>query len=335
VANTDNEAIAYLKSTSQGTATIKAAISTFSITKTVVCTYSNLLSFANAASENLVADNYSLLNITAHINPATDADKRVIVFTTDFGVFANNSSTISIAADSNGNATTYLKSNTIGTATVTITNQNQSATKNVVFTAPDANNIFTFGVISDNIPADGVSLITLPVMVNTNIPVANRSVTFTTDLGTFTTGTAAIPADPAGNVTAYLKSSVAGPAHIAATCNSITRYITVNFVPAIPDFLLLSANSTLTHGSANNMTIAIAARRNTGTPTPAFAFVYNAVDEDGNTIGSFTNGTLSNQTGDATVVYSAGNTTYQGNITITVALEDYPNISQSINVLIN
>ncbi len=338
VAGTDNMATAYLKSTSQGTATIKAAVSTFSITKTVLCTYSNVLSFVNAANEDLAADNYSLLNITGHINPATDADKRIIVFTTDLGTFVNNSNTISIAADPNGNASTYLKGNTVGTATVKIANQNQSVTKNVVFTAPDANTIFTLGTITDNIPADGVSQMVLPAHVNTNIPVANRTVTFTTDSGSFTNGTATavIAADPSGDLTAYLKSSSVGPAHISATSNSVTRYHTVNFVPAIPDFLLLTANSTLTHGSANSMTISIKAKRNTGTPTSGFAFTYGVIDQDGNSIGTFTNGTLSDQAGDATVVYTAGNAAEAGDvITITIALADHPNISKSINVLIN
>ncbi|MDB5137102.1 MAG: hypothetical protein JWP37_3705 [Mucilaginibacter sp.] len=72
VAGTDNKATAYLKSVAQGTATIKATVSTFSITKTVLCTFSNVLFFANAATETLTADNYSLLKITGHINPGTD-----------------------------------------------------------------------------------------------------------------------------------------------------------------------------------------------------------------------------------------------------------------------
>ncbi|MCC9070755.1 hypothetical protein LNQ49_03955 [Flavobacterium sp. F-65] len=335
VADANNTATAYLKSAAQGTATIKANVSTFNITKTIICTYSNTLTFTNAANENLIADNYSALNITGHINPATESDKRLIVFTTDLGTFTNNTNTISIAADSNGNASTYLKGNIVGGATVKIANQNQSVTKNVIFTSPDANTIFTFGIVNHNIPVDGVSFIKIPIQVNTNLPVGNRSVAFTTDFGSFTTGNATIPADPSGNLAAYLKSSVAGSAHIAATCNSITRYLTVNFVPAIPDFILLSANGTLENGSNHNLSILISAKRNIGIPTPGFGFVYSAIDSNGSSIGSFTNGSLSNQTGEAAVVYTAGNTSYTGNVTIIVALKDHPHISTSVNVLIN
>ncbi|MDB5137103.1 MAG: hypothetical protein JWP37_3706, partial [Mucilaginibacter sp.] len=127
------------------------------------------------------------------------------------------------------------------------------------------NNIFTFGTIIDNIPADGVSLITIPAQVNTSLPAASQSVTFTTDAGSFTNGSAAIPADPSGNLKAYLKSSVVGPAHVSATCSSITRTVTVNFVSAVPDYLLLTGNGTVTNGSANTLTISIAAKRNIGT----------------------------------------------------------------------
>jgi hypothetical protein len=335
VADVNNTATAYLKSSAQGTATIKAAVSTFSITTSISCIYSNLLSFTNTASENLSADNYSLLNITAHINPSTDSDKRLVVFTTDLGTFTNNTNTISIAADAEGNAITYLKGSTVGTASVKIANQNQSASKNVVFTAPDADKIFTFGIINDNIPADGVSFIIVPVQVNTNVPAANRSVNFTTDLGAFTTGTTAIPADPSGRLAAYLKSSVTGSAHIAAASNSITRYLTVNFIPAVPDFLLLAANGTLENGSNHNLTILISSKRSIGIPTPGFGFVYRAADSSGNSIGTFTNGNLTNQTGEASVVYTAGNTSYTGNVTITVSLKDHPEIAANVNLLIN
>lgn len=300
--------------------------------------WSGVITFANPNAQTLAADGYDTLMLIAHINPNSDPDKRTITFTTDYGTFTNGQTTIVIIADKNGNATTAIKGTIVATATIKATIQTiYTTTKTIYFVAADPSMIFKVNPIVDSLPSDGVSTIAIGAVVNKALLITPQNMVFTTDGGTFGNGTATITlsADSNGNVTAYLKSSTFGTKHVSLANNNVTQVIAVNFIKALPDTILLSALSVLGSGYANSLAIGISLKRNVGSVSPNFFFVYNATDNSGNQVGAFFNGTASDQNGNASVAFTMGNSTYKGIVTITVALQQNQAIKAMIYVLIN
>lgn len=333
----EGKAAVYLKSVITGTASVKATNLSFSAVKTVTLTSSGAVAFEIPGAENLPADGFSLLKITAHTDPNVEPAKRFITIKTDLGTFSNNDKTISLPIDVTGNVTTYIKGNMTGTATLVATGPSTlTANKNVFFVQPAADDIFKIDAFTDNIPSDGVSTMAIPVSMNKSLAAVDKKITFTSTAGSFQVPSpVVIGADSDGKLTGFLKASTPGPVYLTLSAMGITRNLTVNFTKAGPDFLLLSGNASLAHGITNATTLTINLRRNTGTPNADFLFDYKAVDASNNVIGIFSNGTSSNTAGTATVSYTAGETDYRGLVTITVSLKSNPAIKAVHQLVIN
>ena len=335
VADKDGNASTFLKSGATGRTIVKASTQSIVASKTVLFTPFSGISFDDATPASLAADNVSLLKITAQINPNNDADKRTVVFTTDLGTFSNNAQSVSLIADANGKAVTYLKGTAAGTAMIKIVNQTYSANRVVNFTVANPDNIFKTATIIDNVAADGFSTILITASINKNFA-APQTMVFTTDVGTFSNGqkTINITADPEGNINAYLKSDAATAAHVSLSFGGINRNYTLNFVRAIPDYMLLTSANSLIAGIGNFVPITASLKRNIGKPGADFTFEYSATDANGNPLGLFTNGKSSDASGEATVNYSAGNTTYKGPVKITISLKQQPLVKASVDIVI-
>jgi len=333
----EGKATAYLKAGTTGTASVKATNLSFSAVKTVTLTSSGAVTFEIPGVENLSADGFSLLKITVRTDPNVEPAKRFITIKTDLGTFSNNDKTISLPIDAAGNATTYLKGSVSGTAILVATGPSAlTANKSVFFVQPAADDIFKIDAFTDNIPADGVSTIAIPVSMNKSLAAGDKKITFTSTAGSFQVPSPVmISADSDGKLTGFLKSSVPGPVYLTLSAVGITRNLTVNFAKANPDFLLLSGNASLAHGITNTTSLTINLKRNTGTPSADFLFDYRAVDASGNVIGIFSNGTSSNTAGVATVSYTVGETDYRGVVTITVSLKSNSAIKAVHQLVIN
>jgi hypothetical protein len=71
-------------------------------------------------SNNIPADNYTYVKIIAHIDSSLlNTANRNVTFNTNLGVFGGSGTSYSTAFGDSGNAICYLKSNTIGIATIT------------------------------------------------------------------------------------------------------------------------------------------------------------------------------------------------------------------------
>ena len=299
--------------------------------------WSGVITFTNPNPQTLAADGYDTINLTAHIQSDSDPDKRAITFTTDNGTFTNGLATITVTADNSGNATTAIKGTVVATATVKATVQTTFvAFKTVNFVAPDPTTIFKINPITGGVPADGVTTVTIGAVVNKALLFTSQSVIFTADGGTFGNGTATITqvVDPSGNAIAYLKSTTFGTYHVSLSNNGVIQTVPVSFVKAVPDFMLLSASTSLASGYANTLAISIALKRNIGTPSPNFLLNYNAVDVNGIGTGIFSSGTASDANGNATVNFTMGNSTYKGPVTITISLQQDPPVESTIIVQI-
>jgi hypothetical protein len=172
----------------------------------------DVIKFAKPEAETMAADDYNTIKLTVIVPPYSDA-LTPVVFTTDLGTFqSSNTTTVTVNADGNGEAIAYLKSGTLGAATITATvGTKYSAVKTVNFTLPDADNVFTVPTFNASAQADGKSTIEITALVNKNLPGA-RSVVFTADnSATFSTGTstggiatATVTADATGKATGYM-----------------------------------------------------------------------------------------------------------------------------------
>jgi len=299
--------------------------------------WSRVITFTNSNPQTLAADGYDTINLTAHIQGDSDPDKRVITFTTDNGTFTNGLTTISVNADNSGNASTAIKGTVVSTATVKATVQTTFvASKIINFTAPDPPTAFKLNPITDGTSADGVTTVTIGAVVNKALLFTAQNVIFTTDGGTFGNGNASITqtADSSGNVTAYLKSSTFGTYHVSLSNNGVIQTVPVSFVKAVPDFIVLSAATSLASGYANTLAIAIALKRNIGATSPNFLMDYKAVDVNGLGTGIFSSGTASDASGNAAVNFTMGNSSYKGPVTITISLQQNPSIKSAIIVQI-
>ncbi|WP_442587442.1 hypothetical protein ACSBL2_15465 [Pedobacter sp. AW31-3R] len=332
----EGKAEAYLKASATGTANVKAVNLDATAIKMVTLTSSGAINFENAAIENLVADGFSLLKISAHIDPNVDPSKRFISFKTDMGTFSNNEKVVSLPIDVAGNAFTHLKGIAVGTATIVATGSSaMTANKTVIFTQPAADDIFKIDSFTDNIASDGISTIAIPVSMNKNLAIADKKVTFTSTGGSFQIpNPVTISADSDGKLTGYLKHNTPGPVYVSVTAGSITRNLTVNFAKANPDFMLLTGNASLSHGLNNTLVLSIDLKRSVGNPNADFLFNYEAIDASGNVIGVFSNGSASNASGAATVSFTAGETNYRGIVLITVSLKSNPAIKATHQVVI-
>lgn len=93
--------------------------------------------------------------------------------------------------------------------------------------------------------ADSVSSCTITVKIDSRASAANRSIKFFTSLGTFANGDTVqtITASSEGLASAYLISDSPGKAKLRVTVMDVyTRDTTVDFKPAMPDDMLLTAD---------------------------------------------------------------------------------------------
>jgi len=320
-ADSSGAATVYFHSDKPGKATITATVSTFSVTKTVNCTMvdiSSLIRFEPQSTDLVVADNITSRTVNITINKNTPVDKRQITVTTDLGSFTNGDKTITLLAGGDGTASTEIKSDVPGTASLGASCNSFSTTTKVKFSAPDPDNIVRFddGLLA-NVPADGVSSIEVRAVINNNTPIALRKVSFATDLGNFTSGqTQDVVPDGSGIARATLKSATEGTASVSLTHRNVTRTKTFTFTRAYPESLSISSDFTIKTGIANKVTIRVQLMRAVGKSSPNFAIDYTAVDKNNNSIGLFKNATLTDANGAASVEFSAGDGAALGVITI-------------------
>jgi parallel beta-helix repeat protein len=221
-------ATATLSSTVAGVATVTATVGSLSATAQVTFTPGAPFTLTlTAVPSTLPAGSSSALTATV-----TDqfgnlvANGAVVSFTTDLG------SVSPVTATTVGGVATATLSSTIsGVATVTATVGSLSATAQVTFT-PGAPFTLTLTAVPSTLPVGNSSTLTATATDQYGNVVANgTTITFTTSLGTLSSGTAATSA---GNASVTLSSTVAGVATVTATVSSLSATALVTFTPGAP-----------------------------------------------------------------------------------------------------
>lgn len=193
--------------------------------------------------------------------------------------------------------------------------------------APDA--LITLTASAAAIPADGVSRTRLTAQIPAEASAANRTVTFRTNGGTLlggTNGSLALTADVDGKAVAELVSPTRpGAAEVSAQVSTFARILTVVFTGALPDRISVDAGAfSLLPGVANTTTVTATLRRGQGIASENTTVQFRALTSGGSRLGEFRSVTLSNASGQATALFTAGETTFRGRATIFARVEDVP-----------
>lgn len=203
---------------------------------------SDIIKFEIPQEESIPADNFTSLMITAVIPKEADINNRSIKFKTDNGYFSNDTNEITIEADPNGNAATFIRSNKSGRATITASISSYKANKIVNFQPIDLSKMIRFENFDITpLAADALTDRLLKVIVDNKIPADKRKVTFTTDIGTFTNQTATIDilANQDGIAQTFIKSDIVGKAKIKAIFNSFETENYLQLIAPTPDNIVL------------------------------------------------------------------------------------------------
>jgi len=192
--------------------------------------------------------------------------------------------------------------------------------------APAAGEIMTLQLYKDGKPASNVSTpgdnytyATVVAVLDSTIVDTTNAVSFTTDAGTFSNGTASVSAkiDLHGKAYAYLKSASILTAHVQATVGSNNvQNIDVPFSTSWPDKLLINLPATASDTFTNRITITATLKKNMGMPSAGFELGFYATDTSGKPKGSFNNITLSDSDGNVSVQYWLQDSMYKNFITI-------------------
>ncbi|WEK34604.1 MAG: hypothetical protein P0Y53_19125 [Candidatus Pseudobacter hemicellulosilyticus] len=320
-----------------GRAKLTAAIMGYAVNKTVLFTAvegSDILAFVDLPASPLPADNLSEHALQLRIDPRSPASTRKLTLTTDLGSFSNQQTTIEVQANAEGLAQTYLKSDKAGRAIIRVTRGDFLLEDSVYFTAPDPEQLirFTPGSFPAGV-ADGATAIEIKAQINNKMPAGRRKVSFRTDGGSFAAGSTVnsveIEPDASGLARVLLRSRQEGFSTVTVEHNGINRSAEVEFKKAMPDQLSVETPFTIQAGIASQVTVTAQLSRQTGLPSSGFEILYTAFTKDGAAIGLFKTQKASGADGKATVLYSAGNTTYRGPVTITATLKGNTAITAS------
>ena len=283
-------------------------------------------------SISVPADNIATHRIEVHFTKFSAPADRKIKLETDKGTFTNGEKSIDLLANSENIATTFLKSDESGAATVKGTYANeysQETVVNFVVPAPD----FEFNINNTvQIEADGYSTSRIEVLFTNFGSIAERSIELETTLGTFTNGEPKITilAGSDNKAVTFLKSTAVGSAVIKGTfAQKYSQETFVSFRKALPDAIYLTAPGfSLKSGLQNDITFETILTRQHGKPSEGFLLRYEAVDTLNASLGSFINNLPSTSEGKATIKYSAGpetkpsgEATYRGKVKITAFLQ--------------
>lgn len=285
------------------------------------------------ATAEIPADGISRVTLTAEIDPAAAADRRTVVFTTTAGTLVGateeDGRKLGVPADSTGRARVELQSErSVRTAVVTAS---VSAGTEVLavqraeirFVAADPGTLVRISTSEASAPADGATAVRVFADIAAGLPEGQRTVTFTTTLGSFaqaaTTApkTATVTADASQRATVDLLGPIdqVGQARVTATVAGTTVQTFVDFFRALPNTIVVDpSKSELKATPSDSMTVMVTLLRNVGSVTKGtpvevrvlhprsranLNFLVNGVEPSGD--GGVTQATV-----------SAGNTTHRG-----------------------
>ena len=259
----------------------KVTVSAISISQTIyVGMGGDAITITLAANPTAIPANGSSSSIiTATLTDSSGApvvQGTSVTFSTNLGTFGGGGSSTTLSTpDAKGVVLVSLISSiTAGTATVTASSSGVIQSIAVTFTGGGGVSSIALTANPASIPADGSSssLITATIKDSSGIAVpAGTSVTFITDLGTFSgggTGVTVTTPDATGVVSVSLISSTtAGLATVTATSGGVSQSISVGFTDGSVGTITLSAKpDTIPADGSSSSTITAVVTDTAGSP---------------------------------------------------------------------
>ncbi len=287
-----------------------------------------------SSAEKIPANGFSILTLTAQVDPRTRPELRDVTFTTTLGAFvgavAATPREIVVPAGSEGRALATLRAGTEpGTATVTAEIRSAGAvlavaSVQVTFERAAAADILRVNISGQVAPADGATSTAVTVQLNPDLLPSQQVVSFTTTAGSFSAVGSVVTTDVragSDNLARVLLVSPREPATATVTA-SVSGFVgrtTVTFEAAAPDSLSLSVSGSLkiTASFSSKLTVRAQLYRDVGTPTRGAEVRFSATsDSSGAAFGYFSGVTPSDASGLATAEFTPGNTAERGEATI-------------------
>jgi hypothetical protein len=301
----------------------------------------------SASATSIPADGFSVAMITAQIDPASAPDRRTIVFNTTAGTFVgatdNSGRRATVTADSAGRASVQLKSEQV-IETVTV-DASVSVSGQVVvdkrldvsFVAPGPSYLLRISTSAPSGVADGATPVHVFADIASGLPANQRTVTFTTTLGSFADSggkTTLATADASNRATVDLVSTAAGQARLTATVAATSASTSVGFSPALPDSIIVSPDKPAIKASLDDSTLVTATLlRNpgSGNVTTGTVVNYRVIDPaSGKDLGFIIRSvTPSNDAHVSQATVIAGNTAFRGLATIQATVAGSPAVGQA------
>lgn len=290
----------------------------------------------SASASTLPADGFSRLELIARIDPNADASRRSVVFTTTAGSLVGSSAgdqrSLTVTADSNGEARAFLQSSTVvQTAIVQASVANVASvvkTLEIQFQTVPGSELLRIGTSATSAPADGATVVQVYADIAAGTPTSQRTISFTTSAGTFVaTGntTASAVADGSNRATVDLKSPAdLAEARVTASGNGTSAQAGISYYRALPDNVLVAPDKIQLKATLDDSTnVAVTLLRSVGTVTRNTVVTYTVLDADTGATLNFIirNVTPSDTTGRSQATIVAGNTTFRGNAIIRATTE--------------
>jgi hypothetical protein len=301
-----------------------------------------------ATPQSLPANGFATATIVAEIDPRSDERFRDIGFFTTQGSFpagtSSRATSIVATANSEGRAIVTLQAAAqVGVATVTAEIRDGDAVKvsrtlDIPFETVPPSDVIVLNVGSAEAPADGASVTDVVARIASNVPNAQRLITFATSLGTFGGGNASslqALADSSNEARVGLVSPrEPGTAIVTATLNGLTARGSVLFTPALPHSMSLSIQGNFKISASFSSKVALSADlyRGTGTVTRGTEVSFSATDDStGRSFGFFSGVTPSDAQGKVSADFTPGNTDERGEATLTARVRG-ANVRSSVKI---
>ena len=197
------------------------------------------------SSQTAPADGISRVAITVQLDPRTDADKRVVTFTTTAGVLiagGREGLSITAQADNEGTAVVELRSPIVpGTAELEVAVASVTRRASIVFLTLVREEIFDASVSHTSLPADGFSRAVITARLKRLGTIQQRVVTFETSAGMLiasgqeSSRTVTVTADSTGKAEVELQSEKAlVTARVRVTTLNVPHEFSIVFTPVDP-----------------------------------------------------------------------------------------------------
>jgi adhesin/invasin len=286
------------------------------------------------------ADGISRVTITAQLDPRTDADKRILTFTTTAGTLSfggKEGLSITAPADTSGKAVVELRSSTTaGMAQLEVTVAGVSRTVSVAFVKLTRAEAFDVSVSRTSVPADGFSTAVITVTLKRVGTLLQRAVRFETSAGTLiATGEAdsravTVTANETGRAEVALQSEkTIGTARVRVTAIDISQDLDITFTPVDPAQIITvsAAPSSVPADGATPLIVSamVAAGLPAGRRSVAFRATLGqllpvVIEADGSNVARAT--LISTTTGTTRITATVDGTTADTTARFTVALPD-------------